>query len=186
MKTLWSEILIPLCALMLPMILVGFFSDRAVGSIIGAAPTAEQQLMLLGVSGGLVSPGVHLATVIGAAMLACILLLCAMRDEPADRGVGLVTTATLLGRARTGLAFFLIAAAITAIAIRGACAVIVYGEYGSAGVLQMAWPWSIAAFIAVLSMFGVLLTAEREDALAVGIWGAGAIAVGLFLNLSVY
>lgn len=164
-KTLWAEILIPLCALMLPIILVGLFAS---------APLTSAD---------------RLATVIGTAMLAGYLLLCAMRDQPADRGDGLVTTATLLGRMRSGLLFFGIAAVATTLTIRGASAVVSYGVVDMTQdrvFVWMAWPWSIAVFVAILSMLGVLLTAEREDSLAVGIWGAGAIATGVFFNLSVY
>ncbi len=178
-KTLWAEVLVPLCVLMLPLIVVGFFADRA----IDASPGSRVEL--LGITGGLLSPSVQLATVIGTGMLACYLLLCAMRDEPADRGTGLVTTVTMLGRTTAGLVFFLIAASTTALAIRGASAVVLYGGTDP-DALRMAWPWSIAAFCAVLSMLGVLLTAEREEPLAVGIWGAGSIAVAVFLNLSVF
>ena len=162
-KTLWAEILIPLCAIMLPIILIGFFAS------------------------GLLTPADRLATVVGTAMLAGYLLLCAMRDEPVDRGDGLVTTPTLLGRMRSGLLFFAIAAVATTLTIRGASAIVAYPP-GSDPVVTVstAWPWSIAVFVAILSMFGVLLTAEREDSLAVGIWGTGAIATGVFFNHSVY
>ena len=183
-KTLWAEVLIPLCVLMLPLILIDFFAEAAVSSWFDADSTAAQRNELVGAVGGLVSPSVRLATVIGAAMLACYFLLCAMRDEPADRSDGLITTVTFLGRARAGLLFFLIAAATTALSIRGASAIVAYGAIDISA-LRMAWPWTIAAFVSVLSMIGVLLTAERENGLAVGLWGAGAIAVGLFLNLSV-
>lgn len=190
-KTLWAEVLVPLCVFMLPLIFVGVFADRAVTDMLGHPPSAAQQMQLLGVTEGLVSPATRLATVIGAGLLSCYLLLCTMRDEPADRGAGLVTTVTLIGRARAGLAFFLIAAATMALTIRGASAVVAYGGVDLAtgrievATLQMVWPWSVAVFAAVLAMFGVLLTAEREHALAVGIWGAGAIAMGVFFNLSV-
>jgi len=183
-KTLWAEILIPLCVLMTPMILIDLVSEAAISGWFEGEITASQRMDLLGVSGGLVSPATRLATVIGSGMLAGYFLLCAMRDEPADRADGLATTATMLGRARSGLAFFLIAAATSALAIRGASAVVAYADFNTAD-LRMAWPWSIAAFSAVISMFGVLLTAEREDSLAVGIWGAGTIAIAVFLNLSV-
>ncbi|MFG0293428.1 MAG: hypothetical protein ACF8MJ_09790 [Phycisphaerales bacterium JB050] len=177
-KTLWAEVLVPLCVLMLPLIVVGFFADRAIDV------SLAQRDQMLGITGGLVSPSVRLATVIGTGMMSCYLLLCAMRDEPADRGVGLVTTVTVLGRTGAGLAFFLIAAATTALTIRGASAVVAYGDT-EAELLRMAWPWSIAAFAAVLSMIGVLLTTEHEEPLAVGLWGAGAVAIAVFLNLSV-
>lgn len=183
-KTLWSEILIPLCVLMVPLIFVELAANVVVDSRFEAAPHSQILNQFLGVHGGLVSPAVRLATVIGAGMLACYLLLCAMRDEPADRGDGLVTTVTMLGRARSGLAFFLIAAATAALTIRGSSAIVTYAGF-EADALRFAWPWSVGAFSAVLAMFGVLLTAEREDGLAVGIWGAGTIAMGVFLNLSV-
>jgi len=183
-KTLWSEILIPLCALILPLIFIELVANARVNSINETQPSPQMLSPLLGVHDGLVSPAVHLATVIGAGMLACYLLLCSMRDEPADRGDGLLTTVTTLGRARAGFAFFLIAAATAALTIRGSNAIVTYAGF-EAEALRFAWPWSIAAFSAVLAMFGVLLTAEREDAIAVGIWGAGTIAVAVFLNLSV-
>lgn len=183
-KTLWAEILIPLCVLMLPMILIDLAAERAIDSWFESGATAAQRLELLGVAGGLVSPATRLATVIGTGMLACYLLLCAMRDEPADRGDGMITTVTTIGRARAGFVFFLIAAATAALAIRGASAIVAYGGIEIA-MLRMVWPWSIAAFATVLAMLGVLLSSEREEPLAVGIWGAGAIAIGVFLNLSV-
>jgi hypothetical protein len=183
-KTLWSEILIPLCALMVPLIFVELVANARVSSRFETTPSSQPLSQYLGVYNGLVSPAVRLATVIGAGMLACYFLLCAMRDEPADRGDGLVTTVTMFGRARAGLAFFLIAAATAALTIRGSSAIVTYAGF-EAEALLFAWPWSIAAFSAILAMFGVLLTAEREDALAVGIWGAGAIAIGVFFNLSV-
>ena len=184
-NTLWAEILIPLSALMLPIILVGFFSRGAFDALFEQAPTGAEREAWMGVAGGLLSPGARLATVIGSAMLAGYLLLCALRDQPADEGDGLITTATLLGRMRCKMLFFGIAAVATLLAIRGANAVVTYGGADPTQALVMAWPWSIAVFVAILSMVGVLLTSEREDALAVGIWGSGTIATGVFLNLGV-
>lgn len=180
-KTLWAEMIVPLAVLMVPLILVDWFSTRAIQLRTGSPNVDAPELM--GVVGGLVSPGVQLATILGAAMMAGFLLLCAMRDEPADRGIGLITTPTMLGRGRAGVAFFAIATAAVVLAIRGSAAAVQYGDEAMVG--QMLWPWSIAAMVAILSMLGVLLSAEREEPLAVGVWGAGTIALAIFLNLTV-
>lgn len=184
-KTLWAEVLVPLTALTLPLILIGWFAERGVRAGLDAPLNAAQRAEWTGVIGGLVSPGVQLATIVGAAMLAGFLLLCAIRDEPADRGEGLVTTPTMLGRGRAGLAFFAIAAAAATLAIRGAAAPLQYGDPAMFADGRMVWPWSIAVLVTILSMLGVLLSAEREEQTAVGLWGAGTIAVAIVLNLSV-
>jgi hypothetical protein len=168
----WSEFTLPLIALVIPLILVRVYAAQSLRDDVAhaydpaAAEVAAQHLM---VSDGLGACGV-LAVLLGAGLLSGSLLLCIMRDEHADRGAAITTTATLLGRRGAALVLTLITVFVGAMAIAGAA--------------KGCWSWGvpIVAFaLAQLALWAVLIKSERIAAPA---WMVVSIGIGLAILLA--
>ncbi len=107
------------------------------------------------------------ATGLGALMLGSWVLLCLRRDEASDRSVGLVTTATLLGRVGT--------MSMIAAWTLGAVTLAVWG------VSMGWWGWLVAAVVGWASAMVAWLSASGADRAGVLAWGGAAGLVGIAL-----
>ncbi len=119
----------------------------------------------------LLSHGVFWATIIGALALSVYVLLCLRRDEPLDRGEGLRTTATRLGRASTSFDVIVMLGALVLLA-----------AYGAHHAWWGPWPAVIAAWGAVLTAWA---SASRRDDTAVGAWFIAHLALAVSFSLTV-
>lgn len=137
-----------------------------------AAPgwSPQQQGLALQASGDIaepMSPAVIAATALGALMLGAWVLLCMRRDEAADRELGLVTTATALGRPGT----------LTLIALwtLGAMTLAIWG------VSMGWWGWLVAALVGWAAAMVAWLSSSGADRAGALAWAGVQAIVGLAL-----
>lgn len=114
-----------------------------------------------------VPPGTVAATLLGAAMLAAYIGLCLIRDEPLDRGAGLRTTATVLGRAGAVAGVFL--SLFLAIGV---------AAWGSS---RGWWWWGAAAVGGWSALVAVYLLAIGHERRAVRLWWLGASVTAVLI-----
>lgn len=147
-----AELTWPLAILILPVVLIKMFARQA------AADDTTTQVL---------NPGVIPAATLGATMLAGYLLLCMLRDEAADRGIGLRTTPTLLGR-------------------KGACATLLLW-FGLAillagwGASRGYWHWSVTAVTGFGAIASAFLAGSRNDGWSVGVWWLAHLAAAIIM-----
>jgi len=143
-----AEAIWPLAALIMPAALVRLHADDAAG-----AGGSGSSALASGVLGG-VTLGVYV-------------LLCVIRDEQADRGLGLRTTATSLGRGRSLALLFV-----------WLCAGVMLGAWGTGAGM---WSWRVGGVLSVGAMGTLWLVSARIDGYAVGLWWATSAGAAFLL-----
>ena len=145
-RMLFAEILWPLAMLILPL---AVFS--------GLADAREAPL----------TPGAVSATTLGVLALCAYVLLCLIRDLPADAGEGRPTLATALGRAGATVVLFAVLAAFVVIGAHGAGA----GR----------WPWAVGALAGVAAMVALWAVADDAEEIAPTLWTIANLALAFIL-----
>jgi len=159
----FAELTWPAAVLIGPLTLVHLLERRAIARAVE------------GIEGAVAYPamgaGVGAATLLGALAMAVFVVLCLLRDEPEDRGIGVRTTATVLGRAGTTVFLFLWMSLALVLAAWG-------------GVNGL-WSWTVPAILGVAAMAVGWFTASRIEGYAVGLWAAAHALVAIILVMTV-
>lgn len=155
-----AEVVAPAAILIAPMVVLKSFARGAVKAAEAkGAESAETAVAL--------SDQALAATWLGAIMLAVYVLLCLLRDEAADRGLGLRTTVTLLGRTGGTVFLFVWMALGVALAMWGS-------THGM-------WDWKIGVVVGVASAIAAWTTAARVEGYGVTVWWLAHLMVALLL-----
>ncbi len=163
----WIEWTLPVVSLILPLLLARGYGDQQLRDNVSHAfdPEAAQAASETLENG--ISTCSVLAVMLGASLLSASLLLCIIRDEHADRGAGIATTATALGRRGATLVL--------------TCVAVFAGAVSMGGAAIECWNWGIPAIVfalAQLALWAILMHAER---IAVPAWMIAGIVIGFML-----
>lgn len=159
----FAELTWPAAVLIGPLTLVHLLERRAIARAVEGIEGA--------VAGPALGAGVGAATLLGALAMAVFVVLCILRDEQSDRGIGARTTATILGRAGATAFLFLWMSLVLVLAAWG-------------GVNGL-WSWTVPAILGVAAAACSWLTASRVEGYAVGLWAAAHALVAMILVATV-
>lgn len=151
-----AEIVTPAALLVAPMVLVHRFSSGAGEAVVNAGKLSDQAMA---------------ATWLGAIMLAVFVVLCLLRDEAADRGLGLRTTVTMLGRTTATVFLFVWLTLGMVLAVWGS-------THGM-------WDWKVGIVVAIASCVAAYTAAARVEGYGVTVWWLGHASVALMLMSAV-
>lgn len=155
-----AEIVTPAAMLVAPMVLVHRFARGAVKAAEAKAETAGEAAVAL-------SEQAMAATWLGSIMLAVFVLLCLLRDEASDRGLGLRTTVTLLGRTAATVFLFVWLTLAMVLAVWGS-------THGM-------WDWKIGVVVGVASCAAAATATGRMEGYGVGLWWVAHAVVAIML-----
>lgn len=163
----WVEFTLPIAALVAPLLLARAYAVQAVRDTVTHAydqTTAAQSSEVLAT--GLDACGV-LGVLLGASLMSGMLLLCVIRDEVADRGAGIGTTAGALGRQGATLLLVLVG--------------LLAGGLSMAGAAMACWSWGVAAVVFALAQLGLWAILTRSERIAAPVWLMSGVVLGVVI-----
>ena len=155
-----AEIVTPAAMLVAPMVLIHRFSR-------GAAKAAEEKAVEGADAVIRLSDHAMAATWLGAIMLAVFVLMTLLRDEPSDRGLGLRTTVTLLGRTPATVFLFVWLSLAMVLAVWGST--------------HAMWDWKVGVVTSVASAMAAWTVAARVEGYGVALWWVAHATVAFML-----